>query len=178
MGELWHELTNRRPQEKVIGYTESHDQALVGDKTLMFWLADKEMYWHMSKNDKNERIDRAMALHKMLRFITYAAGGEGYLNFMGNEFGHPEWIDFPCEGNGWCYKYAKRQWSLVDNPNQKYEYLNNFDSAMLSFLAKDSLYKEPSRLLLVHESNKVLAFVKGNLHSFSIFMQAIAMYIR
>ncbi|KNY27640.1 alpha-amylase family glycosyl hydrolase [Pseudobacteroides cellulosolvens] len=162
MGEFWHELTNRRPQEKVIGYTESHDQALVGDKTLMFWLADQDMYWNMNKDGKNERIDRAITLHKILRFITCAVGGDGYLNFMGNEFGHPEWIDFPREGNGWSYKYARRQWSLVDNPNLKYEYLYNFDAAMLSFLTSNDLYKEPARLLLVHESNKVLAFIKGN----------------
>lgn len=162
MGDLWYQLTSRRPQEKVIAYTESHDQAIVGDKTLMFWLADDEMYWHMSKNDKNGRIDRAMALHKMLRFITCAIGGEGYLNFMGNEFGHPEWIDFPRENNGWSYKYARRQWSLVDNADLKYSYLNNFDSAMLSFLSKDSLQKEPFQFLLAHESDKILAFTKGN----------------
>ncbi|HEY9059973.1 MAG TPA: alpha-amylase family glycosyl hydrolase [Pseudobacteroides sp.] len=165
MGKFWNELTNRRPQEKVIGYTESHDQALVGDKTLMFWLADHDMYWNMNKDGKNERIDRAIALHKILRFITCAVGGDGYLNFMGNEFGHPEWIDFPREGNGWSYKYARRQWSLVDNPNLKYEYLYNFDAAMLSFLTSNDLYKEPARLLLVHESNKVLSFIKGN-HTF------------
>jgi 1,4-alpha-glucan branching enzyme len=162
MGKFWNELTNRRSQEKVIGYTESHDQALVGDKTLMFWLADHDMYWNMNKDGKNERIDRAIALHKILRFITCAVGGDGYLNFMGNEFGHPEWIDFPREGNGWSYKYARRQWSLVDNPNLKYEYLYNFDAAMLSFLTSNDLYKEPARLLLVHESNKVLSFIKGN----------------
>lgn len=162
MGTLWHELTTRRPQEKVIGYTESHDQALVGDKTIMFWLADKEMYWHMSKNETHEIIDRAIALHKMLRFITCAIGGEGYLNFMGNEFGHPEWIDFPRESNGWSYKYAKRQWSLVDNPDLKYEYLQNFDIAMLDFLSKSDLHSEPARFLLVHESDKILAFTKGN----------------
>ena len=162
LGTLWHELTSRRPQEKVIGYTESHDQALVGDKTMIFWLADKEMYWHMNKNDHNETIDRAIALHKMLRFITCAVGGDGYLNFMGNEFGHPEWIDFPREGNGWSYKYARRQWSLVDNPNLKYEYLRNFDMGMLSFLGNSDLYNEPAQFLLVHESDKILAFIKGN----------------
>ncbi len=161
LGTLWYELTSRRPEEKVIGYTESHDQALVGDKTLVFWLADKEMYWHMNKDDNNEIIDRAIALHKMFRFITCALGGDGYLNFMGNEFGHPEWIDFPREGNNWSCKYARRQWSLVDNPFLKYEYLNNFDKAMLEFLSKSELYSEAVRLLYIHEDNKIMAFTKG-----------------
>ena len=162
LGTLWYELTNRRPGEKAIGYTESHDQALVGDKTLMFWLADKDMYWHMSKFERNDRIDRAMALHKMFRFIACAAGGEGYLNFMGNEFGHPEWVDFPREGNNSSYYYARRQWHLVDDPNLKYQYLRDFDQAMLAFLAAPDLLDEPAVFLMIHEEKKILAFTKGN----------------
>ncbi|MCP8969284.1 alpha-amylase family glycosyl hydrolase [Ectobacillus ponti] len=161
LGSLWHELTNRRPLEKVIGYTESHDQAIVGDKTLMHWLADQDVYWHMSKGDHHERTERAISLHKLLRFITCTAGGEGYLNFMGNEFGHPEWIDFPREGNGWSYKYARRQWSLADDAGLKYEYLAHFDAAMLSFLKREGLHQEPAQLLYIHESDKIVAFIKG-----------------
>ena len=162
LGTLWYELTNRRPEEKSIGYTESHDQALVGDKTLIFWLADQDMYWHMRKDDANENIDRAMSLHKMLNLITCAIGGEGYLNFMGNEFGHPEWIDFPREGNGFRYKYARRQWSLVDNKELKYEYLNAFHGAMLGFLAGKDMQEKETRLLFIHEDNKIIAFSRGN----------------
>ena len=161
LGTLWYELTGRRPGEKVIGYTESHDQALVGDKTLMFWLADKEMYWHMQKSDNNLIIDRAMALHKMFRFITCAIGGEGYLNFMGNEFGHPEWVDFPREGNGWSYYYCRRQWDLADNADLKYIYLQAFDVAMLKFLSSKENAGKEIQLLYVKEEEKVLAFVKG-----------------
>ena len=161
LGTLWYELSNRRPQEKVIGYTESHDQALVGDKTLMFWMADSDMYWHMGKNDTNERVDRAVALHKMLRLIACAAGGDGYLNFMGNEFGHPEWVDFPREGNGWSYKYARRLWHLADDANLKYKYLQNFDAAMLKFLSKSDLQNKPAKFLMIHEANKIIAFTKG-----------------
>ncbi len=159
---LWHELVGRRPEEKVIGYTESHDQALVGDKTLMFWLADKEMYWHMRKDDDNLIIDRAMALHKMLRFLTCAVGGDGYLNFMGNEFGHPEWVDFPREGNGWSYYYCRRQWSLADNPELKYQYLKAFDEAMLKFLASPENQGKPVQLLSIQEDCKTIAFIKGS----------------
>ncbi|PYG90197.1 1,4-alpha-glucan branching enzyme [Ruminiclostridium sufflavum DSM 19573] len=179
MGTLWYELTTRRPKEKVIAYTESHDQALVGDKTLIFWLADKEMYFHMDKASNSEEINRAIALHKMLRFVTCTIGGDGYLNFMGNEFGHPEWIDFPREGNGWSYKYARRQWSLVDNTFLKYEYLNNFDAAMLGFLADNLIYDKPVQLLYVNESGKILAFTKGdytfifNFHSQSSFIHKL-----
>jgi 1,4-alpha-glucan branching enzyme len=97
----------------------------------------------------------------MLRLITCAAGGDGYLNFMGNEFGHPEWIDFPREGNGWSYDHARRQWSLADDPNLKYKYLLSFDAAMLDFFAKDDLFEQPARFLFVHESRKILAFEKG-----------------
>ena len=120
MGTLWHELNNRRAGEGSINYAESHDQALVGDKTLMFRLADAAMYDQMHVNDTSLVIDRAMALHKMIRLITLATAGHGYLNFIGNEFGHPEWIDFPRAGNGWSYHHARRQWSLVDNPDLKY----------------------------------------------------------
>ena len=112
MWKLWHELFSHRPHEKVIAYAESHDQALVGDKTIMFRLCDKEMYWSMEKNTQNYIIDRGVALHKMIRFITMTLGGEGYLNFMGNEFGHPEWIDFLERGQWLSYHYCRRQWSL------------------------------------------------------------------
>jgi 1,4-alpha-glucan branching enzyme len=164
MSSLWHELVSRRPLEKNIGYVESHDQALVGDKTLMFRLADKEMYWHMSKMDRNIIIDRALALHKLIRFITLTLGGEGYLNFIGNEFGHPEWVDFPREGNNWSFKYARRQWNLVQNTDLCYEFLYNFDKNMLQFVddfhvvgAKDT------ENLWIGEDDKVLAYKKSNL---------------
>lgn len=132
LGNVVFTLTNRRHQEKTIAYAESHDQALVGDKTLSFQLMDKAMYDHMSTLEKplHPVVDRGLALHKMLRLITYSLGGEGYLNFMGNEFGHPEWIDFPREGNGWSYKYCRRQWNLVDDDLLHYKHLNNFDCAM------------------------------------------------
>lgn len=163
LGQLWHELTQRRPEEKVIGYCESHDQALVGDKTIMFWLADKEMYWHMNKDSNNYIIDRAIALHKLIRLISCVASGEGYLNFMGNEFGHPEWVDFPREGNGWSYKYAKRQWSLSDNKDLRYEYLLDFDRAMISLVKDNDIIDGTTpKLLTLDEGLKTLVFSKND----------------
>lgn len=164
MGKLWYELTNRRPQEKNIGYSESHDQALVGGKTIMFQMADKEIYWHMLKSDGNFIIDRAIALHKLIRFITITLSGDGYLNFMGNEFGHPDWIDFPREGNNWSYKYARRQWSLADNKKLKFDYLYEFDKEMLKFI-KDYSILEAKDLqnLWIDESSKILAYKKAGL---------------
>ena len=158
---LWSELTGRRPKEKVIGYVESHDQALVGDKTVMFRLCDKEMYWGMSDNHQNLVIDRGMALHKMIRLLTMSLGGEGYLTFMGNEFGHPEWIDFPREGNGWSYQYCRRQWSLADNPNLKYKYLNAFEVAMISLARKTRLLAGKTKNLWTHQGDKVLMYRRG-----------------
>jgi 1,4-alpha-glucan branching enzyme len=131
LDELWGVLANRRHGEATIAYAESHDQALVGDKTLAFWLMDKEMYWHMAKDDPHPVIERGIALHKLIRLVTLVLGGEGWLNFMGNEFGHPEWLDFPREGNGWSFHYCRRQWSLVDNPDLKYHWLADFDRAMI-----------------------------------------------
>ncbi len=164
MHDIWHTLTNRRGGEKTVAYAESHDQALVGDKTIAFWLMDKEMYWHMSVDDPHPVIDRGMALHKMLRLLTLALGGEGYLNFIGNEFGHPEWIDFPREGNDWNYHYARRQWSLVDDPNLKYHFLNDFDRAMLA-LAKGQhlLNAPPATQINVDQDNQVLVFERAGL---------------
>lgn len=162
--ELWHVLTNRRYKEKTIAYAESHDQALVGDKTLAFWLMDKEMYWHMQKEDEHPLIDRGISLHKMLRLLTASLGGEGYLNFMGNEFGHPEWIDFPRAGNDWSYKYARRQWSLVDRHDLKYQYLNTFDKAMIALLKDEYILSaQPAQPLNMDEGNQVMVFERHNL---------------
>jgi len=164
LSHLWFELNNHREDEKTISYCESHDQALVGDKTLIFRLIDADMYDHMRIGDENLRVDRGMALHKLIRLITLATASHGYLNFMGNEFGHPEWIDFPREGNNWSYKYARRQWSLADNPNLKYNLLARFDRDMIA-LAKtfDLLCTPKARLLHEHWDNKVIVFQRANL---------------
>ena len=164
MNALWHEMTTRRPQEKVIGYCESHDQALVGDKTIIFRMADAEMYTGMMKDYHSLTMDRAIELHKIIRLYTMSLGGNGYLNFMGNEFGHPEWIDFPREGNGWSYKYCRRQWSLVDDKRLKYEWLNDFDKAMIN-LAKDrKLLNDPYAVSLwIDPERKIITFSRGKL---------------
>ncbi|SPD76443.1 Alpha amylase, catalytic domain protein [uncultured Desulfobacterium sp.] len=161
---LWHELTNRRADEKTIGYAESHDQALVGDKTVIFWLMDADMYYHMRVEDKNLRVDRGMALHKLIRLITLATSGSGYLNFMGNEFGHPEWIDFPRSGNGWSYKYSRRQWRLVDDPGLKYSFLARFDRDMINLARRyEVLSVQWPNLLHEHSDDKVIAFERAGL---------------
>ncbi len=164
LNNLWHELTNRRRDEKTIGYAESHDQALVGDKTLLFRLIDSDMYHHMSDGDDSERVDRGIALHKLIRFITLATAGNGYLNFMGNEFGHPEWVDFPREGNAWSYQYARRQWHLVDDPDLKYRFLARFDRDMITLARRFRILEFPEiRLLYEHSADKVLAFQRAGL---------------
>ena len=141
---MWYELTNKRADEKTISYAECHDQAMVGDKTIIFRLMDKEMYTSMNLDSQNLVVDRGIALHKMIRLLTLATCGNGYLTFMGNEFGHPEWIDFPREGNGWSYQYARRQWSLVENPFLRYGCLNEFEKQMIDlFKKKKILSKEP-----------------------------------
>ena len=162
--EMWGVLNNRRYKEKTIAYAESHDQALVGDKTIAFRLMDKEMYYHMHVNDDNLVVDRGIALHKLLRLVTISLGGEGYLSFIGNEFGHPEWVDFPREGNDWSHKHARRQWSLGDNPDLKYQYLLRFDKAMVQ-LIKDHhiLAAAPGRQLHMDNANKVMIFERNNL---------------
>jgi len=161
VGHMFWELSQRRPREKVIGYAESHDQALVGDKTIMFRLADKEMYWHMDIGSDSPAIERAIALHKMIRLVTCMCAGEGYLNFMGNEFGHPEWIDFPRPGNNNSYRHARRLWRLADDKNLRYAALQDFDRAMVALAKKGNLLKHPSRLLCADEEKKTIAFEKG-----------------
>ena len=164
MHKLWYEMTTRRPKEKNIGYCESHDQALVGDKTLIFRMADAEMYTGMNKDYHSLAVDNAIDFHKLIRFSTITLASDGYLNFMGNEFGHPEWIDFPREGNGWSYKYARRQWSLSENGFLKYEWLENFDRAMLKFVRKYRVLSKPQAVnLWIDQEKKLLAFAKGDL---------------
>ena len=162
MYKLWYELNSRRPHEKNIGYAESHDQALVGDKTIMFRLCDAEMYTGMNKDSGSMVIDRGVALHKMIRLITASLAGEGYLNFMGNEFGHPEWIDFPREGNGWSYHYCRRQWSLVDNKMLRFEQLNAFDKAMISLLKRERILSKPAESRWIHNEDKIIMYNRGN----------------
>lgn len=161
---LW-ELTNRRADEKTISYCESHDQALVGDKTLIFRLIDADMYWHFKKGDENYTVHRGIALHKMIRLVTASTINGGYLNFMGNEFGHPEWIDFPREGNGWSYKYARRQWNLVDNHELCYHYLGDFDNKMIHLLrnAEGDIRKFPVQEVWHDDGDQVLAYMRGSL---------------
>lgn len=162
--EIWNVMTNRRHGEANIAYAESHDQALVGDKTIAFRLMDQEMYWHMDVGSENGTIDRGIALHKMIRLFTLISGGEGWLNFMGNEFGHPEWLDFPREGNDWSYHYCRRQWSLVDHPGLRYQHLNAFDASMIHLGDKHSILgKQPAHLLYVHNDDQILAAERGGL---------------
>ena len=160
---IWYELIGRRPKEKNIGYAESHDQALVGDKTIMFRLCDAEMYTGMSKlYGSNMTVDRGIALHKMIRLLTSSVAGEGYLNFMGNEFGHPEWIDFPREGNGWSYHYCRRQWNLVDDENLRYCDLNRFDKAMIDLLKTEDILNKPTVNKWLHNDDKIIIYTKGD----------------
>ena len=164
MGYLWHELTNRRGDEHTLTYAESHDQALVGDQTLIFRLIGQAMYDHMQVGDRHMGVDRGMALIKLIRLITMALAGSGYLNFMGNEFGHPDWIDFPRQGNNWSYHYARRQWHLADDPNLKYQFLLRFDRDMIALAKQFRLLDTPEiKLLHEHNDDKMLAFSRAGL---------------
>ena len=162
--EIFWELTNRRKDEKTISYAESHDQALVGDKTIIFRLIDSDMYWHFNRGDETYMVSRGIALHKMIRLMTISTINGGYLNFMGNEFGHPEWIDFPREGNGWSHKYARRQWSLVDNPNYNYTLLGEFDKAMIELVGDiRNFQNRPVQEIWHNDGDQVLAFSRKDL---------------
>ena len=164
LAELFGTLLNRRLEEKHVGYAESHDQALVGDKTLAFRLMDAAMYHHMSIDSHDPVIERGIALHKLIRLLTFSAAGEAWLNFMGNEFGHPEWVDFPREGNHWSYHYARRQWSLVQNQELRYAHLHAFDRALQELdAAHGVLCARPTELLLVHEERRLLVYRRGPL---------------
>ncbi|MGM9594532.1 MAG: alpha amylase C-terminal domain-containing protein [Candidatus Onthomonas sp.] len=166
---MWSSMCLRRPGEDTVAYVESHDQALVGDKTMIFRLADAAMYTDMDKACHNPTIDRAIALHKMIRLFTLAGGGEAYLNFMGNEFGHPEWIDFPREGNGWSFHYCRRQWSLRDNGFLKYQWLGDFDHDMVALTKRRDIFQQRMPdLEVLRENDKVIVFYrKGLLFAFN-----------
>ena len=164
MAGIFWEVTNRRKDEKTISYVESHDQALVGDKTVIFRLIDSDMYWHFTKDGGNDITSRGIALHKMIRLVTASTINGGYLNFMGNEFGHPEWIDFPREGNGWSHKYARRQWSLIDNKQLAYSWLGDFDRALMKLIGSVKDYQKKEVVEYWHnDGDQVLAFGRGDL---------------
>ncbi|PHH65405.1 hypothetical protein CDD81_2509 [Ophiocordyceps australis] len=163
MASICHTLTNRRHGEKTIAYCESHDQALVGDKTLMMHLCDAELYTNMSVlSPLTSVIDRGMALHKMIRLLTHGLGGEGYLNFEGNEFGHPEWLDFPRQGNNNSFWYARRQLNLTDDGLLRYQFLNNFDRLMNTCEEKYGwLHAAQAYISLKHQGDKVIVFERA-----------------
>lgn len=162
VGTIFHELTSKRQDEKVVSYAESHDQALVGDKTIIFRLIDKEMYFSMRKNQSGLVVERGIALHKMIRLATLSCAGGAYLNFMGNEFGHPEWIDFPREGNNWSYAHARRQWSLEDNKDLKYCWLSDFDREMITLVRKSKLIDIPEvNWVHDHKEHQILVYSRG-----------------
>lgn len=162
VGDLFYELTNKRDEERTISYAESHDQALVGDKTIFFRLVDKAIYTSMSVFDKSVIIDRGMSLHKMIRLVTIGTAADGYLNFMGNEWGHPEWIDFPREGNGWSYDHARRLWSLVDDENLRFRFLNVFDKSMIQMVNDTRVFHWRPEPLVRDNERQVLIFTRGD----------------
>ena len=164
INQMWGSMCLRRPGEKTVAYVESHDQALVGDQTMIFRLAGANMYTDMNKDCHNPVIDRAIALHKMIRLFTLSGGGEAYLNFMGNEFGHPEWIDFPREGNGWSFHYCRRQWSLKDNGMLKYQWLGDFDEDMVRLTKENRIFDQRmADLLLMKAPEQTLAYYRHGL---------------
>ncbi len=165
--QMWCDMCLRRPGENTVAYVESHDQALVGDKTMIFRLADAAMYTDMDKACHNVVIDRAIALHKLIRLFTLAGGGEGYLNFMGNEFGHPEWIDFPREGNGWSFHYCRRQWSLKHNGYLKYQWLGDFDRDMVTLTKEAELFSQRMGDLRLTDGKVLVFYRKGLLFAFN-----------
>jgi 1,4-alpha-glucan branching enzyme len=169
VGDMFYELCRKRNDEKTISYAESHDQAMVGDKTIMFRLIDSEMYYSMNVFCENMTIDRGVALHKMIRLASISTAGNGYLNFMGNEFGHPEWIDFPRQGNNWSYKYARRQWSLRDDTNLKYRFQAEFDKAMISLARTENFFDCEPFALSVNVKAQVLIFKRGDIIFFFNF---------
>ncbi len=158
IGELFFQLTNNRYDEKTISYVESHDQAIVGDKTLIFRLIDKDMYDSMHIDSNNMNVDRGVALHKMARMFTIATANSGYLNFMGNEFGHPEWIDFPRLGNKWSFSHARRLWSLATNTTLRYQYLWRFDKDMINFIRTNSLHRYSIENVVYDDDKQLIIF--------------------
>jgi len=164
VGQIFHELTSHRADEKVVSYAESHDQAMVGDKTIIFRLIDKEMYFSMRKDQSNLAVDRGIALHKMIRLATIACAGGAYLNFMGNEFGHPEWIDFPREGNNWSYQHARRIWSISENPELRFHWLLDFDHDMINLVKQERLLEDPYvQWVTDNQADQILAFRRKDL---------------
>ncbi len=170
MGQTWHALTDHRPDEKIITYVECHDQAIVGGKTAIFELLDSVIYTDMHKDSDNFIVERGIALHKIIRLATIATAGHGYLNFIGNEFGHPEWVDFPREGNNWSHHYARRQWHLRDDVNLKYHYLADFDREMINLVKQYKIMEERlPQYLWHHNENNLLFFERAGLFFFFNF---------
>jgi len=156
MGQMWHELTNRRHYDKTISYTECHDQCINGDDAFIWRMIKDDMYTHMSVFSDSWKCSRGVALHKLMRFITLGSAGQGWLNFMGNEFGHPEWID--------AEDYAHRQWHLAETTHLKYSKLDAFDRNLLRLVREyPEQFQRGPRFRYIHEEERILAFERGTL---------------
>ena len=136
---------------------------VVGHKTEVAGVSRSE--GHLSLADEFPFcVSSSVALHKMIRLITASTINGGYLNFMGNEFGHPEWVDFPREGNDWSHKYARRQWSLADNEEYLYHDLNAFDQDMIKLVSKERKFNEwPIEKIWDNEKDQVIAYRRKDL---------------
>lgn len=163
ISQLCGELLNRRQDERSISYVECHDQAIVGGQSAFFRMAGKAVYDSMQCGKADLNIDRAVALHKMMRLITAASAGHGYLNFIGNEFGHPEWVDLPREGNNWSYRYARRQWSLENALELRYHFLSDFDREIMKLVSSPGFFDCRVQMLKVDENKKIIAFERNDL---------------
>lgn len=145
----------------------------------MMHLCDAEMYTNMSTlTPLTPVVERGMSLHKMIRLLTHALGGEGYLNFVGNEFGHPEWLDFPRAGNNNSFWYARRQLNLTQDSLLRYQFLNSFDRAMNQLEAKHGWLHAPQAYIsLKNDTDKLVVFERGGLvFIFNFSAQSFADY--
>lgn len=81
-------------------------------------------------------VDR-LNLLKTIKVITMVLGGEGYLNFIGNEFNHPEWVEFPSKENEWSFERCRRYWDLISKDHGSYYiFLLNFEKKILKIVSE------------------------------------------
>lgn len=156
LGSMWYEMNNHRPYDHTISYVECHDQCINGHDAMIWRLLGDDMYNAMLMETETWKVSRGLAFYRLMRLITLATADKGYLNFMGNEFGHPEWLD--------AEEHAHRQWRLAEDTSLKYACLNAWDQAQMQ-LVSDNIesFKTPAMFRYIHEDKRLLAFERGAL---------------
>ncbi|KAH7682202.1 1,4-alpha-glucan branching enzyme protein [Dioscorea alata] len=146
-------VNSQSSNRRMLVYCENHNQSISGGRSFAEILFGNNNQNFIGLEDFEFR---GSSLHKMIRLISFSIGGSAYLNFMGNEFGHPNRVEFPMESNNYSFAFANRKWDLLKDKGLHMG-LFNFDKEMMKLDEKEQiLSRNPSTVHHVDDSKMVI----------------------